>query len=308
VSTGESKDSEQAPGTPSEFAEVTPSPDPGPEPGATYIIRKQPLWSFFLTPVAVLMGAALIGGAILMTGDEDGGSDGNSAAVGGLPSSSGSPGAGLPAIATPATLLSTFNGYAQSIGMDVDQFQQCLTNPAHEQVIRGDLQEGTSLGVSGTPTFFINNKKIVGAQPAAIFDEIIRLELEGSPTAVTEYSPNIQALAAANPPRFEIVTNQPDLNGAAIEGPENPRLIIAEYSDFQCPFCKNWVDQTLPGLRQNWMAQGVGIAFLHFPLTQIHPNAGNASVAAICAGEQDRFWEMHDLLFARQTEWQNLAQ
>jgi protein-disulfide isomerase len=48
------------------------------------------------------------------------------------------------------------------------------------------------------------------------------------------------------------------------------------------------------------------MAFLHFPITQIHPNAGNASVAAICAGEQGKFWEMHDLLFARQQEWQNL--
>jgi protein-disulfide isomerase len=39
---------------------------------------------------------------------------------------------------------------------------------------------------------------------------------------------------------------------------------------------------------------------------QIHPNAGNAGAAAICAGEQDKFWEMHDLLFARQGEWQDI--
>ena len=50
----------------------------------------------------------------------------------------------------------------------------------------------------------------------------------------------------------------------------------------------------------------MAIAFLHFPITQIHPNAGNASVAAICAGEQGKFWQMHDLLFARQTEWADL--
>ena len=43
-----------------------------------------------------------------------------------------------------------------------------------------------------------------------------------------------------------------------------------------------------------------------FPIVQIHPNAGNASLVAICAGEQGKFWPMHDLLFARQTEWANL--
>jgi protein-disulfide isomerase len=38
-------------------------------------------------------------------------------------------------------------------------------------------------------------------------------------------------------------------------------------------------------------------------LVQIHPNAGNASLVAACAGAQGKFWQMHDLLFARQTEW-----
>ena len=50
----------------------------------------------------------------------------------------------------------------------------------------------------------------------------------------------------------------------------------------------------------------MSIAFLHFPITQIHPNAGNASVAAICAAEQGKFWPMHDLLFATQQNWEKL--
>ena len=45
------------------------------------------------------------------------------------------------------------------------------------------------------------------------------------------------------------------------------------------------------------------IAFLHFPLTRIHPNAAGAHFAAECAGAQGKFWEMHDLLFERQDEW-----
>ena len=42
---------------------------------------------------------------------------------------------------------------------------------------------------------------------------------------------------------------------------------------------------------------------MNFPIVQIHPNAGNASLVAVCAGQQGKFWEMHDLLFAKQTEW-----
>jgi protein-disulfide isomerase len=81
--------------------------------------------------------------------------------------------------------------------------------------------------------------------------------------------------------------------------------MIAEFSDFQCPFCKRWTESSLGAVRKR-LGDDVAIAFLHFPITQIHPNAGNASVVAICAGQQGKFWEMHDLLFARQAEWSNL--
>ncbi|MCA9855591.1 MAG: thioredoxin domain-containing protein, partial [Dehalococcoidia bacterium] len=63
-----------------------------------------------------------------------------------------------------------------------------------------------------------------------------------------------------------------------------------------------WTLESLPTLRAE-LGDKVKLAFLHYPITAIHPNAGYASVAAICAGEQGAFWEMHDLLFARQGEW-----
>jgi protein-disulfide isomerase len=282
--------------------------DPGqgaaPEPATTYVIRKQPMWTYFLTPLAVIIGAVLIGGAIFLTDDETS-TAGAVLANATLPASVASVGPQL--TGQQATLLSTFNGYAQSLGLDVPLFQTCLAQPSNVDLITGQLQQGSTLGVNGTPTFFINNKKIVGAQPAAIFDEVIDAELNGSPGTLEGYSAGIQALAAANPPRFEIVDRGPDVSGAELEGPESPRVVIVEFSDFQCPFCKQWVDQTLPSLRSEWQQKGVALAFLHFPLTAIHPNAGNAAVAAVCAGQQGAFWGMHDMLFARQVEWQGLA-
>jgi len=193
--------------------------------------------------------------------------------------------------------------------MDEAKFTQCLQNqdsaPAKIALINSQLQRGSALGINGTPTFVINNKMIVGAQPAAIFDEIIDRELKGSPASLDGYSANIQALATSSPPRFQILPAKVDVSDAPVEGNRNARVMIAEFSDFQCPFCKRWNEENLARIRAR-LGNDVAIAFLHFPITQIHANAGNASLAAICANEQGKFWQMHDLLFARQAEWQGL--
>lgn len=74
--------------------------------------------------------------------------------------------------------------------------------------------------------------------------------------------------------------------------------VILEYGDYECPFSRQAfraierVERELPGR--------VRFAFRHFPLTEIHPHALAASAAAEAASRQDRFWEMHDLLFHRQ--------
>src|SRR5690606_14001591 len=106
------------------------------------------------------------------------------------------------------------------------------------------------------------------------------------------YSTGVRELAASN--RFAIVAEKPDVSGAAIEGSANAKVMVAEFSDFQCPFCKQWTDASLKALRAK-LGNDVALAFLHFPIVQIHPNAGNASLVAICAGEQGKFWPMHDL-------------
>ena len=206
------------------------------------------------------------------------------------------------------TLLSVFTQYATSLGVDPQSFQACLTKQSNVDLITAHYQRGTALGVTGTPTFYINNKMIIGAQPTAIFQEIINRELSGSPTSLDAYSANIQALANTSPPRFAIVESPPDVSDAYFEGEDGAKVTIAEFSDFQCPFCKRWSEETLPALRKAYLEKGedVNIAFLHYPITQIHPNAGNASVAAICAGEQGKFWQMHDLLFATQAAWDKL--
>jgi protein-disulfide isomerase len=88
-----------------------------------------------------------------------------------------------------------------------------------------------------------------------------------------------------------------------IGDPDAP-ITIVEFSDFQCPFCARFNAQTLPLILEEYIEQGkVKLVFRDFPIQSIHPNALPASVAAECANEQDKFKEMHDVLFEKQNEW-----
>jgi protein-disulfide isomerase len=82
-----------------------------------------------------------------------------------------------------------------------------------------------------------------------------------------------------------------------VRGPAGARLIV-EYGDYECPYSR----QAYRAIQrvEAQLSEGVRFAFRHFPLTEIHPHALAASRAAEAATLQDRFWEMHDLLFHRQ--------
>ncbi|HLJ38465.1 MAG TPA: thioredoxin domain-containing protein [Steroidobacteraceae bacterium] len=81
-------------------------------------------------------------------------------------------------------------------------------------------------------------------------------------------------------------------------GPEHAPVVLVEYGDFECPLCK----QAAPTVRMllERFAGRVRLVFRHFPLEEAHPHALAAAEAAECAGEQGKFWEMHDLLWANQ--------
>jgi protein-disulfide isomerase len=289
--------------TPEEPRDGTAAPSDGSRVRGPVYVKDPPAWSYFLSPAALILGSLIIAGAIWWTRDDSPAapSDQFLAQQGAI---STVPPSGTSA-AAPTGLLDAIRGYARQVGLDEGKFNTCVSDQGNVARITQDLQTGNALGVTGTPTFFINNKKLVGAQPLALLNEIVQAELKGSPTSLDAYSAAVQALAATNPPIFTIMEKGPDITGASIEGSANAKVVIAEFSDFQCPFCKQWTDQSLRQLRTE-LGDDVSLAFMHFPIVQIHPNAGNASLVAVCAGQQGKFWEMHDLLFARQAEWQNL--
>jgi protein-disulfide isomerase len=96
--------------------------------------------------------------------------------------------------------------------------------------------------------------------------------------------------------------------GRPYRGRLDAPVVMEEFSDYQCPFCGRFSEQTLPGLLANQIAQGeVVLIFYDFPLEAIHPQATAAANAARCAGEHGAtaYWAMHDRLFAAIDEWSN---
>ncbi len=92
-----------------------------------------------------------------------------------------------------------------------------------------------------------------------------------------------------------------NIDGAPFLGEKNARVTMVEFSDYQCPFSARNFQQTFPQVVSEYVKTGkLKYVFRDFPLESLHPLALKASVAARCAGEQGKYWEMHDKLFANQ--------
>jgi len=86
-------------------------------------------------------------------------------------------------------------------------------------------------------------------------------------------------------------------------GQEEAAITIIDFSDYQCPFCAKFYSEILPQLKTDYIQTGkVKYVFRDFPLN-VHPKAQYAHYAAECAKEQNKYWEMHDMLFEKQAEW-----
>ena len=102
-----------------------------------------------------------------------------------------------------------------------------------------------------------------------------------------------KVIRSLEPLRFDV-----NASGRPFLGPASAPVVLVEFSDFQCPYCKN-SSMTLKEVLKQYGSK-VRLVYRQFPLSNIHPNAQRAAEASLCAAAQNHFWEMHDLLFQGQ--------
>ena len=93
--------------------------------------------------------------------------------------------------------------------------------------------------------------------------------------------------------------------GEHVFGKTDSKVVLMEYGDFQCPGC-GAAYPSLKTISEKYKGQ-IAFVFRNFPLTSVHPNAKAAAAAAEAAGLQDKYWEMHNMLYENQSSWENLS-
>jgi protein-disulfide isomerase len=197
--------------------------------------------------------------------------------------------------------VSLIKGYAKEIGLNVNDFNSCLDGGKFDQAVKDDLALAEKLGVNGTPAFFVNGKFLGGAFPFESFKDIIDKELAGKGSKnYKDYSKILQD--AYNNPQgklFDPVPKIVDIGNSPLKGNKDAKVTIVEFSDFQCPYCESFFSGTFPQIQKEYIdTDKVRLFFKELPLISIHAYAQKAAEASLCAGDQGKFWEMHDKLFS----------
>lgn len=190
--------------------------------------------------------------------------------------------------------LSDLVAVAGDVGVNENEFKSCLDGKEHAQKVETQYQGGIAAGVTGTPANFVVNDKgevwfVPGAFPYDQIKPVLDVAL-GNGGEVPAGS--ITKLAA------DRVAKLPKVSGDDHRrGPENAKVYLIEYSDFECPYCSRFHPTTQQILDEY---DDVAIIYRHFPLDSIHPKARSAALASECVFEQggdEAFWKFADEIF-----------
>jgi len=194
---------------------------------------------------------------------------------------------------------------AKSVGLDPAKTMDAITKRKHAARIEQDQDLADDVQASGTPHFFINGRRLVGAQPVEKFKELIDEELGKAQALLKKGTPAAKlydtVIKEGKTSTFEKVKIAPPTKDNPSRGPANAKIIVQIFSDFQCPFCKR-VEPTLAELDAAFPKK-LRFVWRNKPLP-FHKNAMPAALAAMEAFKQkgnDGFWRMHDAFFQDQT-------
>ncbi len=214
----------------------------------------------------------------------------------------------------------SLGAYAAELGLDPDRFARALAGHVHEAAIDADIALADRVGVRGTPTSFVNGRRLVGAQPLSEFQRAVDAELASARARVAAGTPRAALYATLMSEASDAAAPAPsrprggsdiDLDhrydiavpaGAPSRGRANAPVTIQIFSDFQCPFCQRLVP-TLERIRERYGSQ-VRLVFRHYPLP-FHYWARDAAELAVEVQRQRgdaAFWQFFDLVFEHQSE------
>lgn len=183
----------------------------------------------------------------------------------------------------------TLDDYVERLGLDRAAYAEALQSGRARAAVLQDLARGKALGVAGTPTLFVGDLKLVGAQSEATLGATIDRALAGAPRS-PEVADN---RSARGPPAGDPMTIRTD--GAPVQGAPDGAIEIVEFTAFDCGYCARMAP-ALDRLLAQYPGQ-VRRVFKHFPLAAT-PGIPLAHRAALAAQAQDRFWALHRRLFA----------
>ena len=194
---------------------------------------------------------------------------------------------------------------ARELGLDMVRFRADLDARTHRDAIAADVVEARRLGVTGTPTFFINGRPIIGSQSLKVFADVVDEELARVASTPGDYDAMVatgklgaDVAGAADHGSTELAADTIYRMGLGLpghqDGPDDAIVTVVVWSDFQCPFCA----REAPVLRQlrAKYKDDVRIVFRHLAMS-FHRRASIASEAAIAAAAQGKFWAFHDQAF-----------
>ncbi len=174
-----------------------------------------------------------------------------------------------------------FKDYAVELGLDAAAFNNCLDSGEAATTVQGDQLAGQTLGVNATPYFFINDLPVRGGLP---IDSMARI---------------IDYLAAGGEVP-SIVPGADDWHG---RGDQQAAAKMVAFVDYANQESAQHATEVLPRLVETYVDRGQLEYILHPFSNEAGGSADQAAAAAECAGQQGKFWSMHDKLFAEQKTW-----
>ncbi len=194
---------------------------------------------------------------------------------------------------------------AKAAKLDPGQAAAAVASHKYQEAIEHDQDLAGDLEANGTPTSFVNGRKLVGAQPLDELKTLVDEEIAHAKTLVAGGTPAARVYEAiikggktAPPPKQLAVAAPSKAN--PVRGARGAGVTIQMFTDFQCPFCGR-AQTTLAEVEKRYKGR-VNVVYRNMPLP-MHPNARPAATVAMEAFKQKGdagFWQMHDLLFANQ--------